>query len=55
MTSVQFINEICLALDQTACPDNNKRMQAETFIHQVSILEKIDHCIKSAEIFLFQL
>jgi len=33
----QFINDICLALEQTSNIDNQKRMQAEQYISEVSI------------------
>ena len=32
----QFINDICVALDQTKCSDNTMRNQAETYIKEVS-------------------
>ena len=36
--SVNFINDICVALDQTTCQDNNARSEAEDFLKKVSRL-----------------
>ena len=32
-----FINDMCLALEQTASPNNEMRMQAENYIKEVSV------------------
>jgi hypothetical protein len=36
MSQAEFMSNMCVALDQTSCTDNLKRMQAETFIQTVS-------------------
>lgn len=37
MSQADFIQNMCLALEQTSSTDNQKRIQAESYIHQVSV------------------
>lgn len=48
----QFINDMCVALDQTKSSDNNLRGQAESYIKEVSDADSpplANHCFIGAK------